>query len=118
MNRNYRNLKPYKDAHDLAVRVFQLTKNFPEEEQGLLAGEIRKAAVKVPAKIAGASVYHGGQLIEAFGKVRSGLFSLEAQLEIARDLYYIGADDAEELLALCDRVRRSLSLIIFRLSRG
>jgi four helix bundle protein len=117
MDRNYRSLKPYKDAHDLTVRVFQLTKNFPEEEQGLLAGEIRKAAIKVPAKIAGASAYHGADLIEAFGKVRSRLFSLEAQLEVARDLYYIGADDAEELLAMCDRVRRSLSLIIFRLSR-
>ncbi|HZU23774.1 MAG TPA: four helix bundle protein [Terriglobales bacterium] len=117
MNRNYQNLKPYKDGHELAVRVFELTKNFPEEEQGLLAGEIRKAAVKVPAKIAGASVYHGSQLIAAFGRVRGRLFSLEAQLEIARDLYYIGADDAEELLALCERVRRSLNQIIFRLSR-
>jgi four helix bundle protein len=117
MNRNYRELKPYKDAHDLAVRVFQLTKNFPEEEQGLLAGEIRKAAVKVPAKLAGASVFHGAALVDAFVKIRSRLFGLEAQLEVARDLYYIGADDAEELLAMCERVRRSLSLMIFRLSR-
>src|SRR5215472_4311942 len=117
MNRNYRRLKAYKDAHDLALRVFQLTKNFPEEEQGLLAGEIRKAAVKVPAKIAGASVFHGPALVEAFVNVRTRLFGLEAQLEIARDLYYIGADDAEELLTLCDGVRRSLSLMIFKLSR-
>jgi len=44
VNRDYRQIKPYQDAHDLAVRVFQLTRNFPEEEQGLLASEIRKAA--------------------------------------------------------------------------
>jgi len=117
MNRNYRQLKPYKDGHDLAVRVFELTKNFPEEEQGLLASEIRKAAIKVPAKIAGASVFRGSALVDAFVRVRNRLFGLEAQIEIARDLYYIGVDDAEELLALCDRVRRSLSIMIFRLSR-
>lgn len=117
MDRNYRKLKPYKDARELAVRVFLLTKNFPEEEQAMLAIEIRKAAVKVPAKIAGASVFHGPQLVEKFVDVRSRLFALEAQLEIARELYYIGADDAEELLNLCDGVRRSLSLMIFKLSR-
>lgn len=117
MDRNYRKLKPYKDAHDLAIRVFHLTKNFPEDEQLALAAEIRKAAVKIPAKIAGSSVFHGEQLVERFVDVRSRLFQLEAQLEIARDLYYIGADDAEELLTLCDGVRRSLSRLIFNLSR-
>ena len=117
MNRDYRQLKPYQDAHDLAVRVFQLTRNFLEEEQGLLASEIRKAAIKVPAKIAGASVFRGADLVDAFIKIRSRLFGLEAQLEIARDLYYVGPDDAEELLAMCERVRQSLSVMIFRLSR-
>jgi len=62
-------------------------------------------------------VFRGADLVDAFIKIRSRLFGLEAQLEIARDLHDVGPGDAEELLAMCERVRRSLSLIIFRLSR-
>ncbi len=50
--RSYRDLRVWKEAMDLAVECYALTKGFPKEEIFGLTSQIRRAAASVPANIA------------------------------------------------------------------
>jgi len=50
--RNFKNIKAWKHANDLAVVVYSKTKVFPKEEMYGLSSQLRRAAVLVPANIA------------------------------------------------------------------
>jgi len=49
---NFRNLKVWQKAHDLALLVYRLTADFPREETFGLRHSLRKTAVDIPALIA------------------------------------------------------------------
>ncbi len=50
--RTYRDLDVYKNAMELAMRVFGLTKNFPAEERYSLTDQVRRSSRSVCANIA------------------------------------------------------------------
>ena len=50
--RTYRDLDVYKNAMELAMQVFHLTKNFPAEERYSLTDQIRRSSRSVCANIA------------------------------------------------------------------
>ena len=57
--RDYKNIKAFQLADNLAVEVYKVTKKFPREETYGLVSQLRRAAVSVPANIAeGASRQH------------------------------------------------------------
>lgn len=49
---NYKELKIWQKAVDLAVQVYETTHNFPHEEIYGLRSQIRRSAVSVPSNIA------------------------------------------------------------------
>jgi len=49
---NYRNLKVYQMAFGLAVKIHNITKNFPKEEQYSLTDQIRRSSRSVCANTA------------------------------------------------------------------
>jgi four helix bundle protein len=50
--RNYRELRVYQAAMDLAMEIFELTKSFPVEERYSLVDQIRKSSRSVCANLA------------------------------------------------------------------
>jgi four helix bundle protein len=52
MVRTYRDLDVYKNAMELAMRVFHLTKNFPAEERYSLTDQMRRSSRSVCTNIA------------------------------------------------------------------
>src|SRR5262245_44142364 len=50
--RNYRDLTVWQLGMDIAVRVYEATRNFPTDEKFGLTSQLRRAAASVPANIA------------------------------------------------------------------
>ncbi len=49
---NFKNLRVWSEAHDLALMVYQKTRLFPKDEMYGLTGQVRRAAVSIGANIA------------------------------------------------------------------
>jgi four helix bundle protein len=49
---NYKELKIWQKSVDVAVRIYEITKDFPREELYGLTSQIRRSAVSIPSNIA------------------------------------------------------------------
>jgi four helix bundle protein len=52
MSEGFRSLKVYEIAYDLAMKIFNISKDFPKEEKYSLADQIRRSSRSVCANIA------------------------------------------------------------------
>lgn len=50
--KNYRDLDVWRRSHHLALQVYAITKDFPQEERFGLTSQLRRSAISVPANIA------------------------------------------------------------------
>ena len=111
----HRDLVVWQKAMDLVVAVYKLTKSFPKTEIYGLASQMQRAAVSVPSNIAEG---HGLKPTQAYARqlaiANGSLTELETQLEIARRLGYLTAenesviDRAGEVGRILAGLRRSL----------
>src|ERR1700722_2927846 len=49
---SFRDLIVWQKAHEFVLRTYELTKQFPREEQYCLIPQLRRAAISIPANIA------------------------------------------------------------------
>ncbi len=107
---SYQELEVWKQAKDLVVRIYDLTKSFPREEQFGLTNQLRRAAVSIPSNIAeGCGRNHFKDSIQLFFIARGSLYEVETQLTIASDLKYISSSDLESILVLIKSCKRLLN---------
>jgi four helix bundle protein len=105
----YRRLRAWNEAMDLTMRVYSLTRRFPEHELEGLTLQLRQQAVTVPAKIAnGSGRSSPSEFLEQISIATSSLAQVEALLEIALRLAYVAPDDVVPLLDQCAEVGRQL----------
>ncbi|HYX70597.1 MAG TPA: four helix bundle protein [Terriglobales bacterium] len=97
----------WQKAMGLVKEIYRATRAFPKEELYGLTSQLRRAAISVPSNLAEG---HGRASRKEFhlfiGHARGSLLEIETQLEIARDLGYLAASDAAELLAKASEVAR------------
>src|SRR3972149_5813441 len=99
----------FKLAHELALRIYQLTRGFPREETFGLSGQLRRAAVSVPANIAeGAGRLNRGEYRQFVGVARGSCAEISYHLLLAQDLGLVPRDHCDELRRAYDRVGRML----------
>jgi len=48
----FEQLEVWKKAHELVLKIYKITKDFPSEEKFGLVSQMRRAAVSIPANIA------------------------------------------------------------------
>src|SRR5438093_54423 len=84
---DYRELRVWQRAHQLALDVYEVTAAFPKEEMYGLSSQIRRAATSIPANVAEGSGRGGDPELARFLRIAMGSASeLECQLILARDL--------------------------------
>jgi four helix bundle protein len=98
---NFRNLKVWQEAHDLALLVYRLTADFPREETFGLRHSLRKTAVDIPALIAEGAAKNSDH--EFAASIRSAL-GLSTRLE-----YYGLKTDHDNLNREIVEVRKMLT---------
>jgi len=107
---SYRELDVWRQSRSLVKSIYQLTKNFPKEEQLGLTSQMRRAAVSIPSNIAeGCGRNHFKDSIQFFFVARGSIYELETQLTLASDLELISIDDLETNLNQIIRCKKLLN---------
>ena len=109
----FEDLIMWQKAHQLALRVYKVTKNFPREEVFGLTSQMRKAAVSVPANIAeGFSKQGRSDKARVMNTAQGSLEELRYYFILSRDLGYIPSnskwEDIDEVARLLGAYIRTL----------
>jgi len=108
---HFRQLEAWKNAHKLALMVYQVTKGFPGDERFGLVAQMRRAAVSIPANIAEGFKRRGIQDKIRFYNISEGsLEELKYFFILSSDLGYISSSD--DLMAQAEIVGRLLNGLI------
>ena len=92
--RTFTDLDAWKEAHQLVLIVYTLTKSFPREEVFGLVQQIRRAVVSISSNIAeGFSRQTYQDKIRFYFMAQGSVTEVQDQLLIARDVAYITPED-------------------------
>ena len=109
---NYKNLKVWQKAVELAAAMYKETRGFPKEETYGLTQQIRRSAVSVGSNIAEGSGRSTDKEFKYFLNVSYGsLCELETQLVIAERLGY-SSKEHNVLIASIDELQKMLFSLI------
>lgn len=115
----YRDLEVWRVSMDLAEVVYRLAKLLPLEERFELAGQLRSAAVSIPANIAeGNARCHRREYVHHLSFARGSLAEVETMLTLANRTCLLTPEQTTEALRLCQSVGRLLNALISSLSEA
>jgi four helix bundle protein len=115
--KDFRNLKVWEKAHQLALALYPITASFPRQEAYGLASQIRRAASSIPSNIAEGCGREGDPELARFCIIaRGSATELEYQLLLARDLKLIQPADYETLSAQTVEIKRMLTVLVQKLT--
>lgn len=106
---DFRDLKVWQAAMQLATAVYALTPSFPKFEIFGLSSQMQRAAVSVPSNIAEGHARDSTKEFLRFISISMGsLAEIETQIILANQLNYIEESKLTELLELTGKVGRML----------
>ncbi len=109
-----KDLKVYKVAYELAMRVFDLTKDFPQEEKYALTSQIRRSSRSVCLNLreAWAKRRYEAHFISKLTDCDGENSETDSSLDFARDCKYITPDQHSKLVTLCEEIGKMLGGMI------
>ena len=108
---NFQGLEVWQKAHQLALAVYRITKNYPDEERYGLVSQMRRAAVSVPANIAEGFKRRGqADKIRFYNISETSLEEVKYYFILSRDLGYIS--DMGHMMSDAEVVSRMLYRLI------
>ncbi len=94
MIRSFKDLHAWREAHELVLLVYKLSKKFPKKESFALTSQVTRAAVSITSNIAEGFVKNSSkEKIHFYTIARGSLSEIESQFEIAKDLGYTNSSD-------------------------
>lgn len=98
----HKKLEAWKNSIDLVVEIYNITKEFPTDEQYGIINQIRRSAVSIPSNIAEGCARQTAKETNQFLHISLGsLAELETQLIISTELNYVkNIDEVFDKLAL------------------
>lgn len=107
----------WQKAHELTLRIYRITKKFPEDEKFALTSQLRRAAVSIPSNIVEGKARNSNKDYARFLLIsRGSLEEVKYQLLLAKDLEYIEDIEYEKIVSLCDDTGKLLNGLIRKLS--
>ena len=111
--KNFKDIKVWKKAHDLTLKVYKVTELFPKDERYGLTSQIRRAVSSIPTNIAEGCGKSTDSDFARFLDVSFGSASeLEYQILLVKDLGYIDEEIYSELLPELIEIKKMLSKFI------
>ena len=115
--KDFRNLKVWEKAHQLALALYEISNTFPREETYGLVSQIRRAASSIPCNIAeGCGREEDPELARFCIIARGSASELEYQLLLARDLKLMQPQDYEKLSEQTVEIKRMLTVLVQKLT--
>ena len=112
-------LEVWKLSHQLTLKVYEVSKQFPSDENFGLTSQVRRSAVSVPTNIVeGRSRQYIKEFIQFLYVAKGSLEETNYHLYLAKDLKYISLVVYEELDQICKRIRMMIYKLIKSLRVG
>ena len=109
----YKDLNVWQKSKAIFVRIYEITKAFPDVQGYGIAEEIRRAAIFIPCNIAkGCWGFVTKDTLQFLIEARSLTFTLDTQICMAHDLGYLKQDVQDSLIADILAIQKMLSGLI------
>jgi four helix bundle protein len=113
---DFKNLKVWAKAHQLALSIYLSTRRFPKDEMYGLTSQIRRAATSIGANIAEGCGRRSDPEMRRFVQIARGSASeLECHLIVARDLQLLTVSEFKDLEEKTLEIQRMLASLVQRL---
>jgi four helix bundle protein len=110
-------LDVFKLAHELTLKVYRVTADFPKEETFGLVSQMRRAASSVGMNLVEGSMrLNSGEYRQHVGVARGSAAEVRYQLLLAKDLGYIANQTCEDLRLEYERIGQMLTRLAQALS--
>lgn len=117
MFENTNKLIVWQKSHELVLKIYEITKSFPREEQFGLTSQIRRAAVSIPSNIVeGKARGYNKEYIRFLLIARGSLEETKYQLLLSKELNYIDEAIYDEVYNIADEVGKLLGGLIKKIS--
>ena len=96
--KSFTDLNAWKEGHKLVLLIYQMTKEFPQEEMFGLTNQIRRAAVSITSNLAeGFSRNSYKEKLQFYCIALGSLTESQNQLLIAKDINYLTKENFNEV---------------------
>jgi four helix bundle protein len=113
--KDFKELKVWTKAHQLALHLYTATRDFPRQEVYGLTSQMRRAAVSIAANIAeGCGRRSDGELARFLQIARGSASELEYHLLLARDLGFLNEEEHQRMELKLIEVQRMLPALVQR----
>lgn len=113
---NFRKLKVWEKAHELTLRMYNLTSQFPREEIYGLRSQIRRACASIPTNIAEGCGRNSSADFARFLQIAMGSASeIEYLILLAYDLKYFNPSQYADLTDATIEVKKMLTALLKKL---
>lgn len=116
--KSYREIPVWKLSHQLAIRTYQITSQFPQHELYCLVSQLRRAIVSVPSNIVeGVNRKNTKELIQFLSIARGSLMEADYQLLLSYELKYISKVEYDSISQAVSEVLKQLNFWKFHLKK-
>ena len=118
MLKSYRELKVWRKSYNLCVKIYQITKRFPQEERYVLTSQMRRSALSIPSNIAeGYGRKTKADYVRILYIAYGSVCELETQILLAGDLNYIQTNRRNNLNQEISEIEIMLKALIRSLDK-
>ncbi len=116
---NFRNLKAWQNSHQLVMKIYSYTHNFPKDEIYGLRSQIRRSSVSISSNIAEGCRRGSDSDFARFIQIAIGSASeLEYQVFLAYELNYFTATEYQELNETIEIIKKMLTTLKKKLNQS
>jgi four helix bundle protein len=116
--KSFKDLNIWREAHQLTLEIYKITKEFPKEKVYGLISQLRRAAISIPSNIAeGMGRNSTKELLNFIYNARGSLSEVIYYLILAKDLGYIKDRDFKNLYERYSGLAKGINVLISKLRR-
>jgi four helix bundle protein len=108
---NFENLDVYREAVELAIRIYLITKNFPKEEWFGIVSQLRRAAVSISSNIAEGSSRTKKEFAHFLNIALGSVYECVPLIEISKRQGFIDQACFDSLYAELHRISAKLNAL-------
>jgi four helix bundle protein len=114
---DFKHLRVWQRAHELTLRIYQSSRDFPKDEMYGLTSQLRRAAASIGANIAEGCGRRSDPEMRRFVQIaRGSACELEYHLLLAKDLRLLSTASFEDFEARILEIQRMLTSLTHRLN--
>ena len=113
MARDYKKIRAWQFADELAVMIYKTTSEFPKTEVFGMTSQMRRAAVSVPANIVeGSARQHTNEYLQFLHTAMGSLAELGYYIELCQKIGYMQNGTVNALIPLHSLAAKTLQALI------